>query len=571
MKKLSQTAFAFLVGMQLIFAQSNVFYTVQIGTFLNAKKTEFSEIKSLGFIYANPGDNNLAEVYIGGFNNSKDANKVVEDLVDRGYANAFAQERFLGEGREVAVIQIATRNLKQDLDWESFLTAGELYIQPLAKQVKVIAGIYDDLNQAKARLPEIKKLGFKDAFIKKINSAYLHKVGDFELGSTKRPLIPLNFDRNPTASAGNGARQSRRPTEYSYTAVQPNFTPRSPASSAVLKPKDTSPKIRAKIKRGSVLELQKLLKTQQMYSGSLDGYYGNNTAKGYDQLKKTNRTLQKYQLMAKYLPDQQTTAGAQVPLQNLINTLNSNTRGLIELERYNAPVSNAYRGYLMFYNYGPSVEVNQLLNAAIRGAYPNNQIGGLSPVDPNATYSYNDMDQVILHLLYVHSANKSQYNVPCWLFAIHPEQTARANTILTNFPGFQYTTQQCDQFSTWEEIKVLKAIAEDLNDQQQLNKNRLALDAAARNDLFLANQPLVTSEQRALEDWHNSLWQGLQGWASTDPLHQNIINAMRASYFQSLILLEDFYMDKGLKQKDAQGLALAALHTVVGYHLERFL
>ena len=420
-------------------------------------------------------------------------------------------------------------------------------------------------------MPEIKQLGFKDAFIKKINTAYLHPVGDFELGGTKRPLIPLDFSQSPRTAAVNNPGSNPRPAEYSYSAVQPNFTPRSGVSPSAMRPKDTSPKIRAKIKRGSVLELQQLLKSQQTYTGSLDGYYGNNTTKAYNQLKQTNRTLNKYRLMAQYLPDQASAYGSQAPLQGLINSLQSNTGGLVELERYNAPVANAYRGYLMFYNYGPSIEVNQLLNAAIKGAYPGNQIGGLSPVDPNATYSYNDMDQVILHLLYVHSAKNGEYNVPCWLFAVHPEQTARANTILTNFPGFNYSTQQCDQFSTWEEIKVLKAIAEDLNDQQQLNKSRLALDAAARNDLFLANQPLVPSEQKALEDWHNSLWRGLQGWASTDPLHENIVIAMKATYFQSLVLLEDYYMDKGLKHKDAQGLALAAMHTVVGYHLERFL
>ena len=120
MKKLSQTLFVFLVSLQIVFAQSDVIYTVQIGTFLNPKKAEFSEIKSLGFVYANQVENNLSEIYISGFNKAKDAEKLVDELVDRGYSNAFAQEKFLGDGREVTVIQIATRNLKQDLDWENF-------------------------------------------------------------------------------------------------------------------------------------------------------------------------------------------------------------------------------------------------------------------------------------------------------------------------------------------------------------------------------------------------------------------------------------------------------------------
>jgi hypothetical protein len=41
-------------------------------------------------------------------------------------------------------------------------------------------------------------------------------------------------------------------------------------------------------------------------------------------------------------------------------------------------------------------------------------------------------------------------------------------------------------------------------------------------------------------------------------------------YFQSQVRLEDYFMDKGYKPKEAKALALAALHTLVAYHMQRF-
>ncbi len=557
-------------------AQNNIFYTVQIGTFLDAKKPDFEQLKPLGFVYAKPMRNNLYEVYIGNFETRAAAQKMVNRLADLGYSNAFAQEKFLGDGETVTVIQIATRALNQDLDWEKFLaTSEDLYVIISEDKVKIIAGIYNSVDAAKQQLPAVRKKGFGDAFIKKVNTVFLHRVGRFELEGVKQPLIPITISDNPDRSPRyNPNIPSDIPTSAEATGGRiPSgevIRPKSPNISVPSVNVDANlPDIRTKVKRTSALELQRVLKQEGHYKSSLDGYYGNGTRTAYDKLKNQNREFIKYAVLAKHMqtPEQNT---ADLPLQSLISNLTEEQDPIQMLDSYDHPMSKAYKAYLLFYNYGPSTEVNFLMNAALRALFANG-IAPAAPVNPDATYAYNDMNQVVLHLLYMHSAPKNPYVAPCWLFAVHPRETAYANNQFAQYPDANFPTQNCGQFSSWEDVRILQAIALALNPDKKLNTLRLARDATRRSSLYMSPAPLSSSEMEALESWNSSLWKGLSGWASRDPLNRNTMVALKAAYYQTYVLLEDFYMDKGLKAGQAKGLALATLQTMVGYHLQRFL
>ena len=564
-----------LLSFQLIFAQSDLFYTVQVGTFLDAKKADFQALKPLGFVYANPLNNNLYEVYIGNYETRAAAQKMVNKLAELGYTNAFTQERFLGEGATVTVIQIATRTLKQRLDWESFLKASEnLYSIINEDKVKIIAGIYPDVNTAKRALSSIQK-HFKDAFVKNVNDAFLHPIGRFEMEGVKQPLIPFQISKNPDRSPRNAGIPRNIPTEANYIPDQAPFPgevtrPRSPnVNVPSFNEQSYLPTIRTKVKRTSALELQKLLKMEGFYQSSLDGYYGNGTRQAYGRLKKQNREFLKYALLANHmqLPDQGAT---NLPLQTTISNLTDEQDPIKTLEAYNHPMAKAYKAYLLFYNYGPSSEVNFLMNSALRGLFTDG-IAPAAPVNPDATYAYNDMNQIVLHLLYMHGAPKNPYVAPCWLFAVHPRETAYANNQFAQYPDANFPTQNCGQFSSWEDARILQAIALDLNADKKLNTLRLARDATRRSTLYMSPAPLNSADMEALETWNKSLWKGLNGWASRDPLNKNTLVALKAAYYQTYVLLEDFYMDKGLKAGQSKGLALATLQTMVGYHLERFI
>ena len=117
----------------------------------------------------------------------------------------------------------------------------------------------------------------------------------------------------------------------------------------------------------------------------------------------------------------------------------------------------------------------------------------------------------------------------------------------------------------------MESIVEDLDARKSKDKALANAAASRRAQLFMAPLPLDKRSVAELESWNRSLWQGLNAWSAADPLHKDIVTALKISYFQSQVRLEDYFMDQGFKVGDAKGLALATLESLVGYHLQRFI
>jgi hypothetical protein len=127
-----------------------------------------------------------------------------------------------------------------------------------------------------------------------------------------------------------------------------------------------------------------------------------------------------------------------------------------------------------------------------------------------------------------------------------------------------------DQVASWPEVKVLRAVAEDmsggLTDQDLANAS-----VGNRRSLYAATVGLSKAAVTRANAWELTLWENLDEWAIEDPLHAQLVSAFRVSYFQSQVRLEDYYMDKGHASDVAKDLAVATLQELVGANLERFL
>lgn len=555
------------------------FYTVHVGTFVNAKSSDFDPIRNLGFVYSYPMDGDLTQVFLGGFDDRNAAQKVANDLKVLDY-NAYVVEKNLKEGRTVTIIQIATRALNQDIDWSAFEKFGDLYAIVGSDKVKIAAGIFSNVNEAKPQLAQIRKAGFRDAFIKNVNDALLVKLSAFET-QIKKPLIPLAIGQERTNRTNTAAVPTSRGTVPStipktYSQLPESYAkggdvqPRTPLANT--RPRATPaslPSIRGKVKRGSVLELQKILKAQKMYTSSLDGYYGKGTSAAYEKAKDNHPQYKKYALLSTYMRSEAEEDGDQV--QYAINHLLDQPNAIYTLERSNAPIAQAYRAYVMFRKLGPSAEVNGLMNTAIRAAYEGKRLGNQPPFDYRATYAYEDLNQLILHIHFIHAAPDNTYGAPCWLAEVHPRETTIAHTAFANYAAGTLKLASCDQFLSWEEVRTMEAIAKDLDGRPQADEAMLSAAASRRAQLFMAPLPLDKRSVAELESWNRSIWKGLNTWANSDPLHEELVTALKISYFQSQVRLEDYFMDQGFKVEDAKGLALATLESLVGYYLQRFI
>ena len=570
MKKFGTVAlFLAFFSFQML-AQNTAYYTVLVGNFLDAKAQDFETFKGLGFLHANTMDGNLTQVFIGGYEKKRDAEKVAASIRSKGYSSASVQERILEEGKTTTVIQLGIRNIKKKIKWERYFKAGDLYVILNGNQIKITTGLYSSINEAKKNLGEIRKLGFSDAFVKPVNDVFLHKVNSFEAGGLKRPLFDLTLDEEP-----NKKKRKDIPKGYEDDDVRPKTPivtdpkpPRSTSIPAAYGTESALPKIRSKIKRRSAIELQKALKAQNAYTGSLDGYYGNGTSSAYKKVLKQNRDLQKYQLLAQYMNSSGQSSSSE--LQNIVNNLIDDPMAPTKLDRYRDPIAKAYRAYLLYTTLGTSSNVNSLMNEAIKESFSGKKIKNQAPFDYNATYAYEDLGQLILHIHYIHSAPDNDIAAPCWLFQMHPRETANAYKAYSSASNENFKLQACDEFMFWPEIRMAQTIAVDLNPDQSINQAKVAAAASERARLFLSPTALSNKEKTAAEKWNQKIWDGLNSWAARDALHERMVDAFKVAYFQSQVRLEDYYMGKGFKLKDAQALAIATMQSIVGPHLERF-
>lgn len=554
------------------FAQNNAYYTVLVGNFIDAKPQDFDNIRNMGFLVGNQMNGNQYQIQLAGFDTKAAADQAAQQLRAMGYSSAYTQTFPIDQGLTSTVIQIATRDLTKNVEWEQFEQVGPLFALVNGDQVKVVTGTYPDVNSAKQQLASIRNMGYSDAFIKRVNSSFLHPVTEFGTG-IKKPLIPISFDNSRRRTTGI----PQVPTSFDQipSSFETTVTPRTPNANATYTSNARGsagyvPSIRSTVKRRSVLELQKVLKSQNTYAGNLDGYYGNGTETAYNTAVASNRQLQKYKLLGEMMDFNSATTTANNRLQQAINTLHTDPVAPSIIESSTLPIARAYQAYMLYNAIGPSSEVNNLMNTAIKEAYATSRFRSQPPFDYQATYAYQDLGQLILHLHYIHSAPGSNYTAPCWFFQRHPRETARTFESYANMGATNFHLQACDQFLNWDEVKTLQAISVDLNGDVVMDQSKLAAAASRRSKLFLAPQQMTQSELHAFEAWNNTIWNRLNAWALRDPLHERMVSALKVAYFQSQVRLEDYYMDKGFNAQQSTGLSLATLQSLIGYHLERF-
>jgi hypothetical protein len=552
------------------------YYTVNVGTFVDASVEDFRSLRSQGFVYGASMEGNLHQVLIAGYQDRATAERVLEDVKKAGYSTAYIQERYPADGRSMTVIQLATLDASKLINWSKYTPAGSLFGISDGRQIKVVTGTYNNPAEARDDLDRIKQLGFRDAFIRQVNSIFLHPLGIFETGIApqKKPLIPIELDENPPSTANN---TNAGPTTYGnppanteMTARSGNASARNSVTSNNEAPTVQVPDIRADVKRRSALDLQRVLKVKGTYSGSLDGLYGPGTIAAYEEMVNQNRQLRKYQILGQEWELTSSAASGNL-LQQAINNLSTDPSATNVLERYDDPIAKAYRAYNLFQILGPSSEVNTLMNTALKEGFVNVNMAGMPPFDPEATYSYQRIDQLIQHLYYLHAVPNLPYSAPCWLLERHPAETARAQASFVQGGGLlRPNVQDCDPFTRWPEVRTLLAVASDLNGDSERDNAKWGQASSLRAQLYLSDEPLSSDMGKVVTSWNERLWQNMNSWAAEDPVHQRIVTALKVSFFQAQVLLEDYYMDQGFEAKEAKPLALATMRTLVGYQLERF-
>ena len=68
---------------------------------------------------------------------------------------------------------------------------------------------------------------------------------------------------------------------------------------------------------------------------------------------------------------------------------------------------------------------------------------------------------------------------------------------------------------------------------------------------------------QAIYDWNTAYWKKMDEWASKDPLQEKIVTNMKIAYYQSQVLIEDYYINGGIEYRQAKALGFTTLKTIV--------
>jgi len=586
------------------------YFTVHVGAFVNPVMNDFAKIKPYGFLYATAAEQNLTRIYMGGYPNETTAYQVLDQIKASGYPDAFVTRKKLSSTDQTYSIYLGTEALGRQVDWANYNRGGRLRTLIRGTQMDIYTGDYSTADEANRVLEAVRKIGLVNAKVNQVNRGQLRVLTEFEAGIplknivlapveqivqvqevltdrgqpevkkgpnlmvTKKPApapptnaLPPSYDvviaprieadvRPP--SKPNGTHETVIPSEFETVVL----TEKTGNLTTVAPQRVQAPAIRTKVKRTSVLELQKLLKNEKYYTSSLDGLYGKGTNRGWEMMLGENEIIRKqlgYQECGiNYLQPK----GVSNILQNYINTLRTNTSVAVKgLETEKAPIAKAYRAYYLLAANGNQMTINQLMNQAIKETFKNKRLQNNPAFDYTATYSYEDMGQLILHLSYLHRATP-EVAVPMWLFTEHPGETGAA----FKFGTGNYNIAGVDHLYDWEELKLLRQIVQDLCAEQP---SAAVLDRAAsqRAALLMAPQPLDAQATADVLNWNKTFWSSVETWSKKASILKKWSLPLKASYLQSQIRLEDYYMNKGLSPDQATGYAILTLKTMVAPYL----
>lgn len=580
-------ALAAIFGFGTLLAQD--YYTAWVGTFVEVKPQDFGKAREVGFVYTLPVEGNLMRVYVGQYSTAQAADEAVAALKRGGFDQAQTLAGTYTKGGEVPVIQVATRYANRPINWEELGKLGNLNVLLEDNAIKVLTGTFSDVAAAKAELPNIQNMGFADAFVKMVPVGQLLPVAPVATG-IKAELIPLNLSATPPTAKTPSTVPTPVPTAMSNesgniitskTPTVPAGTTPAPTAPVATRPATTAavvpvvmppkpvelPTIRGNIKRNAVLELQKVLKSEGYYNSNLDGYYGTGTETSYRQMYDQDKGVQKYRMLTAFFSPLYS-AVQRDALQDAINNLPYDANAPLVIERSNLAVGKGYRAYQLYTTLGPSQQVNDLMNNAIKEAYIGTTVSA-SVFNYNATYAYQDLSQLLLHLHYLHAAPTNVYQLPCWLAEKHPTATQQALTQMGTFSQ-QLRQATCDPFAQWPEVQLLQSVALDMTPATWQQRDQLQAAANKRYEYYLRKTALPPAEVTLVENWHKAIWQNIDRWALQDPYLQETATTLRFAYFQCLVRAEDYYMDQGLSPSEARALGLAVVRAITQVPLGRF-
>ena len=258
-------------------------YTIQLGAFEDVRQADFEHIRSYSYVYEKE---NI--VFIGGFSTPEAAAEVLAKVQNKGYTDAFVTDRDLKAAPEHYIVQLITQTAGEPIEWKKLEPLGNLYAWACDNgQVRIVVGLFDDVNEARVLATKVQTKGFKGAFVRKVSDAFLNPV--------------TAFDKEPAKSLELATVEKKHQTKG---VTMPKAIAKSVAKTVVKVAPREVPASYADEKSGrtkTVLELQQVLKNMGTFNGLMHGVSNDTLENAYSEALTRHRRLKKYNEVAQLI------------------------------------------------------------------------------------------------------------------------------------------------------------------------------------------------------------------------------------------------------------------------------
>lgn len=561
MNKIFSALLFFFILLNENFAQQNFQFFIHLGNFTNPTYTDFSKISHLSFLHATKTDATHADVFLIGFDDREKAEESLANVKRLGFTKAELAGRDLSKGKLQYYIQLGSVEKNKQVNWLKFEPIASLFAFPQSEVLKILSGPFQSISEAKKELDVLKNKGFADAFTREINQLATYPIGRFE---TNQILSDVSPSTKTLVIKGDSAVPESKTISQSTEEI-PSFWPPKTMDAKI----GSTPNILSTLKRNSVLSLQKLLKTENYYPGLLTGYYNEATKTAYENALKSMPEMKQFTSKNEV----KTTSSIDLErLSSMIERLPEIKDPISALNKFSDPLAKAYAAYLSFLKNGAGKEVDTKMNAAIKGAFSGltKSPANMPFFDFKAVYSYPNLEQIILHLFYIHSIPDNNIPSPCWLFNAHQKETQSAAKRYNDAQVKNPSISGCDYVMDWQDIKLLNQIMIYLGGKQP-DQQELFQVAEERTFLYNSNQPLDAQAAKSVLNWEIQTWEKLELWGKKDPINIGMLTALKIAYFQSFVRIEDHFLNKGMAGIEAKNMTTAVLATAMSPYLDRFM
>lgn len=175
---------------------NDVMYAIQLGASNQPDMARYNKVKRYGHLYTIDANNGMQRIMLGTFTSRSKADKALKSVKAKGFKDAFVSGGKV-TGNMIYTVQYAFYLPTAKINWNKLQEIGTVQIDAADGKIKVLSGIFSEKSTADEHARGLRDMGYKDAFVRKVNEGRLLNVGiNYNDGTVTTSSVSTSSDEN---------------------------------------------------------------------------------------------------------------------------------------------------------------------------------------------------------------------------------------------------------------------------------------------------------------------------------------------------------------------------------------